>query len=136
VAPAPRQIIVEAWMMSGGGDAGPWIVLRNEFLGCCNADDIVKFGFDDGANPPTISGHPVEHNRWYRLKLMMNTKSGQWRGFVDGRLVDRGTVDKSKKINWVCLDAGMPGYFDGVVIRSEFRLHTFPSKDIGGSNMK
>jgi hypothetical protein len=130
IVPAARQIVVEAMVMSSGGDTGPGITLRDHFIGCCNADDIGNYGFDYRADPPTIGGRPVERNKWYKLKYAVDMDTGTWRGYLDGTPIASGVVDKSKKINWVCLDAGQPGYFDDVKVSVDgVAIRDWPMQD-------
>jgi copper(I)-binding protein len=108
-----KYLRAEGWFMAGGGDAGPWIVFR-ESLDGASAVDVARFGFDDGAVPPTISGHAVQNNVWYKFTFEADVSAGWWKGWVNEVPIAQGAVDTNRTINWICLDAGQPGYFGDV----------------------
>lgn len=116
--PKCRKLTVRGEFMFGGGDAGPWITIRQEFQGA-NATDVGRFGFDDQTYPPKISGNPVNEKTWYSFEYVLDRNSGKWSGSINNQKIAGGDFDSNKEMNWLCLDAGQPGFFKNVEYLAE-----------------
>lgn len=115
--PNTSYFMAEAWMMSGGGDSGPTLSVRESFNGGSSVG-IATFGFDERNEPPTIAKNQVQRNKWYKVRLEVNLNKGTWCGYLNDVKVKEEYLDKNRIMNWFTLDAGQPGYFGEVRISS------------------